>query len=174
MINSKQKGSKNERRIAKLFEVWTGYAFARTPQSGGLQWKANQSIVGDLVCTDESHARQFLFTVEAKSYREINFEHLISSNTRVKLLEFWDQAKRDSEKVDKIPLLFVRYNQMERDLHYLFMPTKFFTQISHLIGDKYGYFKYVGSTTFTVLSSKDFFVADYNLVRKLAKSYLNG
>lgn len=34
-INSRAKGSKNERELAKLFKDWTGKEFARTPSSGG-------------------------------------------------------------------------------------------------------------------------------------------
>jgi Holliday junction resolvase len=174
MINSKRKGSKNERKVSSLYQTWTGFNFARTPASGGLRWKANQSIVGDIVCTDESHAHRFPFTIEAKSYREINFEHLISSNERVKILQFWDQAVGDAQRVDKIPILMVRYNQMERDLHYLFLPTKFFDLIKNEIGDQYGYLKYTGSVNFTILSSKDFFASDYNTVRIIAKKFKNG
>lgn len=173
MVNSKAKGSKNERKVSVLFQDWTGYAFARTPASGGLRWKANQSIVGDIVCTDETHAHKFLFTVEAKSYKEINFEHLISSNTRVKILEFWAQAVGDSQRVNKIPILMVRYNQMERDLHYLFLPTAFFNLIKEDIGDNHGYLKYTGTVNFTILSSKDFFLADYHTVRIKAKNFLS-
>ena len=30
-VNSRNKGSKNERGVAKLMQEWTGYEFARTP-----------------------------------------------------------------------------------------------------------------------------------------------
>ena len=172
-INSKKKGSKNERKVSALFTEWTGYAFARTPASGGLRWKANQAIIGDLVCTDQDHAPRFPFTVECKSYREVNFEHLISSNERIKILQFWDQAVADSERAEKIPILMVRYNGMERDLHYLFLPTKFFDLIKREIGDQFGYLKYTGSVNFTIMSSKDFFTANYRSVRIQAKHFLS-
>ena len=171
-INSRRKGGRNERKVSALFQEWTGFDFAKTPASGGLRWKANQSIVGDIVCTDETHAYKFLFTVEAKSYREINFEHLISSNNKIKILEFWAQAVGDSLRVNKIPILMVRYNQMERDLHYLFLPTKFFDLVKGDIGEQYGYLKYTGIVNFTILSSKDFFASNYNTVRIKAKRFL--
>ena len=37
-INSKKKGSRNERQLSKIFEKWTNLTFSRTPSSGGLRW----------------------------------------------------------------------------------------------------------------------------------------
>ena len=49
-INSRKKGSKNERFLTKLFEQWTGVEFSRVPASGGLRWKGmSEIIVGDIV-----------------------------------------------------------------------------------------------------------------------------
>lgn len=49
--NSRNKGSRFERTIAKAWESWTGYKFSRTPGSGG--WAKAKDAMGDLVCTDE-------------------------------------------------------------------------------------------------------------------------
>lgn len=172
-INSRKKGAKNERKITALYKTWTGYDFARTPASGGLRWKHNQNIVGDLVCTDERHSPKFPFTVEAKSYREINFEHLISTNAKIKILEFWDQATTDASRANKIPILMMRYNGMENDLHYLCLPWKFFDTIKTEITFNYGYLKYMGlEEAFVILSSKDFFATDYDTIRILGRNYI--
>lgn len=172
-INSRRKGAKNERKITNLFKDWTGYVFDRTPASGGLRWKHNQSIVGDLICSDERHAFKFPFTIEAKSYREINFEHLISSNSKIKILEFWDQATEDAERVNKIPMLMMRYNGMESDFHYLCLPWKFFDLIKTEISFKYGYLKYMGTEdAFVIMASKDLFNTDYDTIRILGRKFI--
>ncbi len=124
-INSRKKGSKNERRVAALFSEWTGKKFARTPSSGGLNWK-NTHVAGDIVCTEEGHF--FPFSVETKNHREINFEHLLLLDNP-KIGEFWAQAKRDSEKARKIPLLLMRYDNMPRDIYFLALPLAVFNLI---------------------------------------------
>ena len=67
--NSRNKGSRFERTIAKAWESWTGYKFSRTPGSGG--WAKAKDAMGDLVCTDEKHSRRFPFSIECKNYQEI-------------------------------------------------------------------------------------------------------
>lgn len=172
-INSRKKGARNERKITALFKDWTGYDFARTPASGGLRWKHNESIIGDLVCSDQRHSPKFPFTIEAKSYSDINFEHLISQNSKVKILDFWSQACNDAERAKKIPLLMMRYNQMERDLHYLCMPWKFFDLAKGDFKFNYGYLKYMGvEVAFVMMSSKDFFDSDYETIRLLGRKFL--
>lgn len=118
-INSKQKGSRNERKLSKLFEDWTGKEFARTPGSGGLRWSKTDDTVGDIICSDKVHSRYFKFVIEAKSYKEINFEQLILPNKNKKILEFWDQVLDDSKRSNKIPILLMRYNGMPRDFHFI-------------------------------------------------------
>lgn len=121
-INSRSKGCKNERKAAKLIEVWTNKKFARTPSSGGLNWKTSNTR-GDIVCTTEGH--YFPFCVEVKAHREINFAELLMPQKKgVKIQEFWDQATRDAEKCNKIPLLLMRYNRMPSDLFFAAIPKK--------------------------------------------------
>lgn len=113
-INSKKKGNKFERIVAKFWSTWTGYEFNRTPQSGGLHWKNSENVVSDIVCTDPLHSRRFLFSIEAKCHKDINFEHLLL-NVKSKIREFWKQASEDSKRVNKIPILMMRYNGMPKD-----------------------------------------------------------
>lgn len=113
MANSRSKGSKNERNLCKWWQDWTGMEFTRIPASGGLRWGKTDNISGDLICADPRHSRRFPFTIEAKFYKEINFEHLISGVSKVKILEFWAQANEDAERAKKIPFLFMRYNGMK-------------------------------------------------------------
>lgn len=113
-INSKKKGNKFERIVAKLWSNWTGYEFNRTPQSGGLHWKNSENVVSDIICSDPIHSRRFQFSIEAKCHKDINFEHLLL-NVKSKIREFWKQASHDGDRTSKIPILMMRYNGMPKD-----------------------------------------------------------
>lgn len=108
--NSKNKGSRFERVVAKAFEEWTGYSFSRTPGSGG--WAKAKDSFGDIVCTDSTHSKRFPFSIECKFYKEIKFEHILLGNKSCKILDFWEQAKRDASIIHKEPILIMRYNSM--------------------------------------------------------------
>lgn len=165
-INSRSKGNKNERELAKLFKAWTKKEFARTPSSGGLQWKSSNSK-GDIVCTTEGH--YFPFCIEAKNYKDINFQHLLYL-PKAKIDEFWAQAKRDADKANKIPLLFMRYNGMPKNMHFVVLEFKFFkeawaSEIKHesMVLRKRG---------LIILNSQDFFSQNYKNLKANAKQYL--
>lgn len=172
MINSRRKGSKSERAVSKLFQSWTGYEFARTPSSGGMQWKNRSQVSGDIVCTDAIHASRFGFSVETKFHKEINFEHLIMGTKSSNINSFWNQAKRDADRANKIPMLLMRYNMMPRDMHFLCLPQPFFLKIKeHLILD-HEYLIYSGLDRIVIMNSLDFFRSDYKTIHKLAKAFL--
>lgn len=172
MINSRRKGSKSERSVSKLFQEWTGYEFARTPSSGGLQWKNRSSISGDIVCTDALHAPRFRFSVETKFHKEINFEHLIMGIKKGDIKDFWGQAQRDGERSGKIPMLMMRYNRMPKDMHFLCLPQTFFITIKHLLVFEHEYLIYSGFDRIVIMNSLDFFKSNYKAIHKLAKAYL--
>jgi len=110
--NSRNKGSRFERTIAKAWESWTGYKFSRTPGSGG--WAKAKDAMGDLICTDEKHSRRFPFSIECKNYQDIKFEHILLGLKSCKIMSFWEQAKRDAKRANKIPILIMRYNSMPK------------------------------------------------------------
>lgn len=113
-VNGKQKGSRFERVICKWFTEWTGYEFNRVPASGGLRWKNAENITSDVACTDRKHSRKFCFSVECKSYKELNFEHIILEKKSCKILKFWDQVCDDANRSGKLPLLIMKYNGMKK------------------------------------------------------------
>lgn len=110
--NSRNKGSRFERTIAKAWESWTGYKFSRTPGSGG--WAKAKDAMGDLVCTDEKHSRRFPFSIECKNYQDIKFEHILLGLKSCKIISFWEQATKDAKCAGKIPILIMRYNSMPK------------------------------------------------------------
>lgn len=170
-INSRNKGAKNERKLAKLIETWSGKSFSRTPASGGLQWKASFSK-GDIICTTEGH--YFPFCIEAKNHKEIDFSHLLNDKIKLpKIFEFWNQCTRDATKANKIPLLFMRYDGMPSDLHFIAMPIAFFRVIKDLpIFVKRLEFHNPGPNRFIIMASGDFFKFNYKELRLTAKKYL--
>lgn len=101
--NSRNKGSRFERTIAKAWESWTGYKFSRTPGSGG--WAKAKDAMGDLVCTDEKHSRRFPFSIECKNYQDIKFEHILLGLKSCKIISFWEQATRMLNVQEKYPYL---------------------------------------------------------------------
>lgn len=174
MANGKKKGSKNERELSKWWQSWTGLEFTRVPASGGLRWKKTDNISGDIVCADPKGIRKFPFTVEAKSYQGINFEHLLLDNKNIKVLQFWEQAKEDAERAQKEPLLFMRYNGMPKSTWFVVMNLKTFNTILKINKgniDKYiileiGYYRLVLMTT------TDLIKTDYTKFYKLIKKEL--
>lgn len=167
-INSRRKGAKNERDLAKLLEIWTNKKFAKTPASGGLNWK-NTNVAGDIVCTTEGH--YFPFCIEAKSYKDINFIHLLNPNKKgVKVKEFWDQAVRDATKANKVPLLFMRYNGMPKGLHFVMMTSAFYLEDFDITLKTTITLKlpsYIGALVLT--TSTEFFKSNYKTIKKSLK-----
>ncbi len=173
-VNSRKKGSKNERNITKVLEQWTGYEFSRVPSSGGLRWGRKDDTVGDVICSDEKHSRYFRFTIEAKNHKDINFEHLLLPVKNSDIQKFWEQAKNDGDRAKKIPLLFMRYNGMKKDLHFVACTSKAFDEI-------------FGQDTFdkimkirvndrgldlVIIMSDELIKTNYKLVHKRARSFL--
>lgn len=168
-INSRNKGNKNERNLAKLFELWSGKKFSRTPSSGGLRWK-NSQTAGDIVCTTEGHL--FPFSIEAKNHREINFEHLLYIDNP-KILEFWQQCVEDSQRADlkKIPILFMRYNGLPSDFHFVALETKVWSIIVEHLPQKHRRLVYHGGNLhLTIIRSTTLFKSSYKEIRNDLKA----
>lgn len=164
-INSRSKGNRNERNIAKLFEKWTGKKFSKTPSSGGLQWKTTNSK-GDIVCTKEGH--YFPFCIEAKSYKELNFQHLLYSD-KAEILKFWAQANRDADLAKKIPLLFMRTNGITKDLHFVVMHVRHFRLFikEHLVSDCA--YMYIKNHKIIIFKSTDLINTSYKEIKAKIK-----
>jgi len=174
-VNSRHKGSRNERNVAKLMQEWTDYEFARTPQSGGLHWKKAHTS-GDIVCIDDKHGHRFAFSIECKFHEELDLLHLIDDTIGKKsnkILSFWNQTMRDASLVNKTPLLFMRRNGMKAGMHFVVLPTNFFLLWLSAIEPwdcKYGIFHYTSSDyLFTIINSEDLINTDYRIFHKLGR-----
>lgn len=172
-INGKKKGSKNERNLAKWWQSWSGLEFTRVPASGGLRWSKTDNITGDLICADERQSRRFPFSIEAKSYNDFRFEHLILGNKKVKILEFWNQAKEDAERGNKVPILFARYNGMAASTWFTMIPVKIY-DIWRIKGGKSSYpiaKLYIDNEEVILMNSSDLSTVDYQAFVKQVKIY---
>lgn len=137
-VNGKNKGNKAERMVAKWFSNWTGYEFSRVPMSGGLRWKKTDNISGDLTCSDPKHSRYFQLCVESKSYNDLDWDKLFR-NKKAQIQKFWEQCKSDSDRANKVPILFMRKNGMDKDMFYVFINYKTWKIIRSIHNQKFTY-----------------------------------
>ena len=111
-IQSKRKGNRFERVVAKYFTDWSGFRFGRTPGSGSFH--NNRDLGSDLICNDDKHKNRCCISIECKNYQDIRFEHVLLGNKSCKIFSFWEQACRDANRTKKFPILCMRYNSMPK------------------------------------------------------------
>lgn len=104
--NSRSKGAGFERETAKLLTDWWGVDFHRVPASGGLHWKDDNRVSGDIVAPPDS---DFPFSVECKKVEGWNFEQIIKGTGLV--TDWWSQCTRDADEFNKAPLLIFSKNR---------------------------------------------------------------
>lgn len=177
MANSKKKGSKAERELAKWWKQWTSMEFTRVPASGGLRWKSMvNTTTSDLICADDRHSRRFQFSIECKSYKDINFEHLLLGNKSSDIIKFWTQCETDAERSNKVPILFMRYNGMAKNIYFVVMPFYLYKLLhKKILNWDYNRFEVRGKNEIVVMNSKDLLKVDYmELHKELKKLRANG
>jgi hypothetical protein len=173
-INSRSKGAKNERLIAKALEVWTSKKFAKSPASGGLNWKTS-NVAGDVVCCTEGH--YFPFVIEGKSYAKIDFSHLLTPGIKdIEILKYWAQAKGDAVKVNKIPILMMRYNGLPKNFWFLVIEIDFllYLQSKGLVFNRPSimFASEDRKLGLVIMRSTDFFKFPYKEIKANAKTYI--
>lgn len=104
-VNSKAKGSEYERKIARLLSEYWGEEFHRTPMSGGLHWKDDNRVAGDIVTPPTSI---YPWTTECKKRQEWGFEQVLKGTGEVE--SWWKQSERDGERVGLRPLVIFAKN----------------------------------------------------------------
>jgi Holliday junction resolvase len=168
-INSRKKGAKNERNLCKVLQEWAKYEFTRTPASGGLRWKKTDNITGDIVCAEPNVI--FPFTIESKAYKEINFEHLLYlKDTTIE--SFWAQAKTDSERGKKIPILMMRYDRLPKDFYFVVLSIQDFNKFKKHLDLTHPYAKYV-KHKLVVMHSDVLLKSNYKKLEKVALSLIS-
>lgn len=106
MVNkSKEKGSRAEYALKKILRDATGLNFQRTPGSGALN--EAHKLKGDLYVVNAANK----FCIEVKHYKDDHLTSKILSSKSPQLIEWWEQAVRQGEQVDMIPLLFFKHDR---------------------------------------------------------------
>lgn len=103
---SKNKGSGYELKTAKFMSAWWGGNFSRVPASGGLHWKGDQRVAGDII---PPIGLDFPFVIECKKREEWSMEHILLDIGQPK--EWWSQVVTDGRRVDRTPLLIFSRNR---------------------------------------------------------------
>lgn len=166
-INSKNKGNKNERDLCKAMKTWSSFEFSRVPQSGGLRWRKTENTTGDLICSDDRHKQKFKLSIETKFHTEINFQHLLLPNGKNKILEFWEQAKSDAKRGNKIPILFMRYNGMPKLTWFTVISSESYSNIREFFPKHVRLiFRNKDGEKLVLLNSSVLFESDYKQIHK--------
>lgn len=124
-VDSKAKGKSFEGEIAKILsKELAPYQFKRVLHSGAILGGKNavnmdqysqalaNLFIGDVVCINDSEwDSKFRFSIECKFYKTPegldNFLGVVNSN----IPKWYEEAVVDAKKVNKTPLLIVKYNR---------------------------------------------------------------
>jgi len=124
-VNSKAKGKGFEGEIAKqLSTAFAPYQFKRVLHSGAILGGKNVKelskysellanlFIGDVVCINDSDTNQtFRFNVECKFYKTPETLDNFLGETNSNLPKWYEESVIDAQKVNKDPLLIVKYNR---------------------------------------------------------------
>lgn len=119
-INSKKKGNHGELELVHILnERFPDYTFARSVMSGAYTGGSNSGRAEELTeeqklifCGDLRVPMSFKFTIEHKFYKEASFWDLFNKSSN--LFTWYEQSETDAAKVNKEPLLIVKYNNKKR------------------------------------------------------------
>lgn len=124
-INSKQKGSEFELKVAKLLTKWSGEIFHRTPMSGALHWANDNRVVSDIVPPQSLVDAGWPYSIECKKV-EASWEFNGFIEGTAIFWKHWKQCYEDSQRENMIPLLV--FNKNYRDI-YVAMTTEVYVQL---------------------------------------------
>lgn len=105
MVDSRQKGARGELAARDILRKLTNFKWERVPASGALS--ASHGLKGDLYIPNENNR----YCVEVKNYAEDHITSKLLSSTCPEVLKWWEQAKSQANKVDKIPLLLIKHTR---------------------------------------------------------------
>lgn len=122
-INSKQKGSDFERKVAKMLSDWSGEKFMRTPMSGAIHNFKDKRVVSDIVAP--LSIGEWPFSIECKKVEcSWSFNTFIEGTSQT-LKEHWKQCCEDSDRESLVPLLV--FNKNYRDVYAMVKQSTFET-----------------------------------------------
>ena len=105
MVDSRDKGARAETLARDALRKATKLKWERTPGSGALD--AKHSLKGDLYVPNATN----YYCVEVKHYKDDHFTSALFTGKSPQLLEWWRQAVRQGQQVDRKPLLIFKYDR---------------------------------------------------------------
>lgn len=113
MVDSRQKGARAEHVVKELLKQATDLNWQRVPASGALS--AEHGLKGDLYLPSCNN----MFCIEVKHYKDDKLTSKVLTDNKPQISEWWNQAKRQGEQVNKEPLLFFKFDRSK-----IFVATK--------------------------------------------------
>lgn len=149
MVDSRDKGSRAETIVRDLLRLHTKLKWERVPGSGALNEK--HGLKGDLYVPNEKN----LYCVEVKHYAEDHFTSALFTGKNPQLIEWWEQALRQSIQVNKEPLLLFKHDRSKVFAAYKEMPTEDYRIIfASILGHNF----YVSTLTDWLVNEKPKFI----------------
>lgn len=105
MVDPREKGARGETIVRDALRKLTGLQWERVPGSGALDPK--HKLKGDLYVP----GKDCVFCVECKNYAEDHINSKLLTGKSPQLLEWWQQAIRQADQVDKKPLLIFKFDR---------------------------------------------------------------
>jgi Holliday junction resolvase len=105
MVDSRRKGATAERKARDELRKYTGLKWERTPGSGALG--PQHKLKGDLYVPDAPN----FWCVEVKHYKDDQLTSKILTSKSPIFLDWWRQAVRQADQVDKEPLLIFKFDR---------------------------------------------------------------
>ena len=105
MVDSRAKGARAELNVRDILKSYTGITFERTPSSGALNSK--HGLKGDIYIPKERN----VYTIEVKHYEDDHVNSKILTDKSPQLIKFWEQAVREANQNNNLPLLIFKFNR---------------------------------------------------------------
>ncbi len=124
VVDSRAKGARAETLIRDTLREMTNLNWERVPSSGALDPK--HGLKGDLYIPNEKN----LWAVEAKHYADDQVTSSILTAKDPILIQWWDQAVRQGNQVQKMPLLIFKYDRSKLFVAFSDLPTGLYDHIA--------------------------------------------
>ena len=117
MVDSRQKGARAENNCKALLQKYYKLGWMRVPSSGALD--KSHGLKGDLYFKPVDFNR---YCVEVKHYKDDALTSKVLSG-KSSLEAWWAQTVRESDEVQKRPLLFFKHDRSKWFVAYSTKPT---------------------------------------------------
>ena len=109
-VNSKQKGNRQERVVAKKFQAWSGYDFCRTPMSGAMRNFDDERVISDICVCMDLMKLGWKYSIEVKNVEyPWDFDNFLTGKNL--FWAHWKQATDDADREKQRPILIFTKNR---------------------------------------------------------------